>query len=210
MEFMFVFLQYVMIVLKGSIPILLGGTEEPAAHGELASIGGLSPDNCSVHFSSYCILSVCLFRPRICIILCPYPQSFCVLLVATVSDSDICRDPTSGGIVPPSFYTVSELIKIEKDNRILEDGKNDTTPGENGCDIVGQDDGTSPRNDDFDARAAPGNVGFNSPRRRIKRSPSWMDDYVHEAILSDESICLMLNDDPKCFDEAIKQRKFVT
>jgi phenylpyruvate tautomerase len=33
-----------MIVLKGSIPISLGGTEEPAAYGELVSIGGLSPD----------------------------------------------------------------------------------------------------------------------------------------------------------------------
>ncbi|KAF9665300.1 hypothetical protein SADUNF_Sadunf16G0108400 [Salix dunnii] len=37
-------IYYVMIALKGSNPILLGGTEEPAAHGELASIGGLSPD----------------------------------------------------------------------------------------------------------------------------------------------------------------------
>eukprot|EP00258_Populus_trichocarpa_P020448 XP_006388984.1 macrophage migration inhibitory factor homolog [Populus trichocarpa] len=36
--------KYVMIVLKGSIPISLGGTEEPAAYGELVSIGGLSPD----------------------------------------------------------------------------------------------------------------------------------------------------------------------
>ena len=41
---MFVVLQYVMIVLKGSIPISLGGTEEPAAYGELVSIGGLSSD----------------------------------------------------------------------------------------------------------------------------------------------------------------------
>jgi hypothetical protein len=36
--------QYVMIVLKGSIPISFGGTEEPAAYGELVSIGGLNPD----------------------------------------------------------------------------------------------------------------------------------------------------------------------
>lgn len=34
--------QYVMIVLKGSIPIAFGGTEEPAAYGELVSIGGLN------------------------------------------------------------------------------------------------------------------------------------------------------------------------
>ncbi|KAL6133007.1 hypothetical protein ACLB2K_065244 [Fragaria x ananassa] len=35
---------YVMIVLKGSVPISFGGTEQPAAYGELVSIGGLSPD----------------------------------------------------------------------------------------------------------------------------------------------------------------------
>nr|AEJ88264.1 putative macrophage migration inhibitory factor family protein [Wolffia arrhiza] len=34
---------YVMIVLKGSIPISFGGTEQPAAYGELVSIGGLDP-----------------------------------------------------------------------------------------------------------------------------------------------------------------------
>ncbi|KAJ0027989.1 hypothetical protein Pint_34954 [Pistacia integerrima] len=35
---------YVMVVLKGSVPIAFGGTEQPAAYGELVSIGGLSPD----------------------------------------------------------------------------------------------------------------------------------------------------------------------
>ncbi|KAG9139174.1 hypothetical protein Leryth_024667 [Lithospermum erythrorhizon] len=35
---------YVMIVLKGSVPMAFGGTEEPAAYGELVSIGGLNPD----------------------------------------------------------------------------------------------------------------------------------------------------------------------
>ncbi|XP_057801125.1 uncharacterized protein LOC131016446 isoform X1 [Salvia miltiorrhiza] len=35
---------YVMVVLKGSVPISFGGTEQPAAYGELVSIGGLSPD----------------------------------------------------------------------------------------------------------------------------------------------------------------------
>ncbi|WOH08075.1 hypothetical protein DCAR_0727512 [Daucus carota subsp. sativus] len=34
---------YVMIVVKGSVPIAFGGTEQPAAFGELVSIGGLSP-----------------------------------------------------------------------------------------------------------------------------------------------------------------------
>ncbi|GFP92784.1 macrophage migration inhibitory factor homolog [Phtheirospermum japonicum] len=35
---------YVMIVLKGSVPIAFGGTEQPAAYGELVSIGGLTSD----------------------------------------------------------------------------------------------------------------------------------------------------------------------
>lgn len=33
-----------MIVLKGFVPLAFGGTEEPAAYGELVSIGGLNPD----------------------------------------------------------------------------------------------------------------------------------------------------------------------
>ncbi|KAK4766727.1 hypothetical protein SAY87_008369 [Trapa incisa] len=32
---------YVMIVMKGSVPIAFGGTELPAAYGELTSVGGL-------------------------------------------------------------------------------------------------------------------------------------------------------------------------
>ncbi|CAA0830575.1 Tautomerase/MIF superfamily protein [Striga hermonthica] len=35
---------YVMVVLKGSVPIAFGGTEQPAAYGELVSIGGLTSD----------------------------------------------------------------------------------------------------------------------------------------------------------------------
>ncbi|KAK7349747.1 hypothetical protein VNO77_07374 [Canavalia gladiata] len=34
---------YVMVVLKGSVPISFGGTEQPAAYGELVSIGGINP-----------------------------------------------------------------------------------------------------------------------------------------------------------------------
>lgn len=36
-------LQYVMILLNGGVPIAFAGTEEPAAYGELISIGGLGP-----------------------------------------------------------------------------------------------------------------------------------------------------------------------
>ncbi|MED6207571.1 hypothetical protein PIB30_036898 [Stylosanthes scabra] len=39
----FFLLQYVMILLNGSVPIAFAGTEEPAAYGELISIGGLDP-----------------------------------------------------------------------------------------------------------------------------------------------------------------------
>lgn len=35
---------YVMIVLKGSVPVSFGGTEDPAAYGELVSVGGLNAD----------------------------------------------------------------------------------------------------------------------------------------------------------------------
>ncbi|CAK7343740.1 unnamed protein product [Dovyalis caffra] len=80
--------SYVMIVLKGSVPISFGGTEQPAAYGELVSVGGLSSDvnkklsaaiatilesklsmdHCHAHVSSHCILPVCLgpSKPRIC------------------------------------------------------------------------------------------------------------------------------------------------
>ncbi|KAF3438351.1 hypothetical protein FNV43_RR21113 [Rhamnella rubrinervis] len=37
-------MQYVMVVLKGSVPISFGGTEQLAAYGELVSIGGLNTD----------------------------------------------------------------------------------------------------------------------------------------------------------------------
>ncbi|XP_061361668.1 uncharacterized protein LOC133305455 [Gastrolobium bilobum] len=35
--------SYVMILLNGGVPIAFGGTEEPAAYGELISIGGIGP-----------------------------------------------------------------------------------------------------------------------------------------------------------------------
>ncbi len=37
-------LQYVMVILKGGVPMSFGGSEEPTAYGELVSIGGLTPD----------------------------------------------------------------------------------------------------------------------------------------------------------------------
>lgn len=41
--FRFHILQYVMILLNGSVPMAFAGTEEPAAYGELISIGGIGP-----------------------------------------------------------------------------------------------------------------------------------------------------------------------
>ena len=38
MHFFLLILQYVMIVLKGSVPISHGGSEQPAAYGELVFI----------------------------------------------------------------------------------------------------------------------------------------------------------------------------
>ncbi|KAL3644163.1 hypothetical protein CASFOL_012095 [Castilleja foliolosa] len=35
--------SYVMILVNGGVPISFGGTEEPAAYGEIVSIGGLGP-----------------------------------------------------------------------------------------------------------------------------------------------------------------------
>ncbi|XP_062077387.1 uncharacterized protein LOC133782188 isoform X1 [Humulus lupulus] len=35
--------SYVMILMNGGVPIAFAGTEEPAAYGELISIGGLGP-----------------------------------------------------------------------------------------------------------------------------------------------------------------------
>ena len=42
-NFYFSIVQYVMILLNGGVPIEFAGTEEPAAYGELISIGGLGP-----------------------------------------------------------------------------------------------------------------------------------------------------------------------
>eukprot|EP00245_Coleochaete_scutata_P017258 TRINITY_DN8380_c0_g1_i1.p2 TRINITY_DN8380_c0_g1~~TRINITY_DN8380_c0_g1_i1.p2 ORF type:complete len:116 (+),score=26.85 TRINITY_DN8380_c0_g1_i1:114-461(+) len=35
---------YVMVSIKGEVPIVFGGTEEPAAFAQVYSIGGLGPD----------------------------------------------------------------------------------------------------------------------------------------------------------------------
>ena len=43
MPFVLFVFQYMCILVNGGVPIAFGGTEEPAAYGELISIGGLDP-----------------------------------------------------------------------------------------------------------------------------------------------------------------------
>jgi phenylpyruvate tautomerase len=65
---MCVFMQDVMIVLRGSIPISLGGSQEPAAFGELVSIGGLSPEvnkNLSAAIAEILETKLCIPKSRI-------------------------------------------------------------------------------------------------------------------------------------------------
>ncbi|KAB5552211.1 hypothetical protein DKX38_009522 [Salix brachista] len=79
--------SYVMIVLKGSVPIAFGGTEQPAAYGELVSVGGLSGDvNKKLSSAIATILESKLSVPK-------------------------SRDPTLDGMVPPSKSSFSpELL----------------------------------------------------------------------------------------------------
>ncbi|KAJ4807531.1 Macrophage migration inhibitory factor [Rhynchospora pubera] len=57
--------NYVMVVLKGSVPICFGGTEQPAAYGELVSIGGVDPvTNKKISSGIATILSKMLSIPK--------------------------------------------------------------------------------------------------------------------------------------------------
>jgi hypothetical protein len=54
-----------MVVLKGSVPMAFGGTQEPTAYGELVSIGGLNPDvNKKLSAGITSILESKLFVPK--------------------------------------------------------------------------------------------------------------------------------------------------
>lgn len=73
-----------MVVLKGSVPISFGGSEQPAAYGELVSIGGLSPDvnkNLSAAVSS--ILETKLSVPKSRFFLKFYDSEVCVPVLAS-------------------------------------------------------------------------------------------------------------------------------
>lgn len=56
---------YVMVILKGSVPIAFGGSEQPAAYGELVSIGGLNPEtNKKLSAAIASIFETKLFVPK--------------------------------------------------------------------------------------------------------------------------------------------------
>lgn len=58
-------MQYVMVLLRGGVPMSFGGSEEPAAYGELISIGGLGPSvNKSVSAAVAAILESKLSVPK--------------------------------------------------------------------------------------------------------------------------------------------------
>jgi hypothetical protein len=97
---------------------------------------------------------------------------------------------------------------VENDNEI-EGGNDDTVLGEN-VEVLEDEDGdtsgenglAAPEND------TPGENNSSISQGRIKRTPRWMDDYVHGASFPDDSMCFMVHDDPICFDEAVKQKKW--
>jgi phenylpyruvate tautomerase len=54
-----------MVVLKGSVPICFGGTEQPAGYGELISVGGIDPvTNKKISAAIAAILSNMLSIPK--------------------------------------------------------------------------------------------------------------------------------------------------
>lgn len=62
---LYVCAQYVMVVLKGSVPICFGGTQQPAAYGELISVGGIDPvTNNKISAAVATILSEKLYIPK--------------------------------------------------------------------------------------------------------------------------------------------------
>ncbi|CAD6258820.1 unnamed protein product [Miscanthus lutarioriparius] len=65
---------YVMIVLKGSVPMAFGGTQEPAAYGKLVSIGGLNPD---VNKKLSAGIAIIMFSLEFCCLLGPSGTRTC-------------------------------------------------------------------------------------------------------------------------------------
>ncbi|KAG2404593.1 uncharacterized protein HKW66_Vig0115150 [Vigna angularis] len=98
---------YVMIVLKGSVPISFGGNEQPAAYGELVSIGGLNPDvNKKLSAAIATILETKLSVPKSRYFLKFYDTK------ASPSESRICTMvPTLDGM---DLHSDSELLRSKE------------------------------------------------------------------------------------------------
>jgi hypothetical protein len=79
---LFVF-QYMCILVNGGVPIAFGGTEEPAAYGELISIGGLDPTvnaKLSSTIAQIIQTNLHIHSSRFYIKFCDVQVNFCFLL----------------------------------------------------------------------------------------------------------------------------------
>ncbi|KAA0037711.1 Macrophage migration inhibitory factor isogeny [Cucumis melo var. makuwa] len=101
--------SYVMIVLKGSVPMSFGGNEQPAAYGELVSIGGLNPDvNKKLSGAIATILETKLSVPKSRFFLkfydtkaSPSESRVCTVFTCFTPELEI-MDPTLDGMAPLS------------------------------------------------------------------------------------------------------------
>ncbi|BBH06314.1 prenylated RAB acceptor 1.B4 [Prunus dulcis] len=125
---------YVMIVLKGSVPIAFGGTEQPAAYGELVSIGGLNPDvNKKLSAAIAAILETKLSVPKSRFFLKFYDTKASHPTFSSPSKSRICtvfacftpeldhvnKVPTLDGMGPPSKARVTIGAAVHVDWRYI-------------------------------------------------------------------------------------------
>ncbi|KAK6290715.1 hypothetical protein POUND7_002256 [Theobroma cacao] len=98
---------YVMIVLKGSVPMSFGGTEQPAAYGELVSIGGLNPDvNKKLSAAIAAILETKLQVPKSRFFLKFYDTKASYLFFLNRPDDGV---PTLDGMDPPSESVACQI-----------------------------------------------------------------------------------------------------
>uniref|UniRef100_A0A0E0MIQ7 PRA1 family protein n=2 Tax=Oryza punctata TaxID=4537 RepID=A0A0E0MIQ7_ORYPU len=96
---------YVMVVLKGSVPMAFGGTQEPAAYGELVSIGGLNPDvNKKLSAGIASILESKLSIPKGRFYLKFYDSKGAADLLSSVSRASR-RSSTMAAVSPPLLPT---------------------------------------------------------------------------------------------------------
>ncbi|KAK4396073.1 Macrophage migration inhibitory factor [Sesamum angolense] len=101
---------YVMIVLKGSVPMAFGGTEQPAAYGELVSIGGLNSDvNKKLSGAIANILESKLSVPKSRFYLKFYDTKACQIQEYAQCLHALHQVPTLGGMDQPSRFLCANL-----------------------------------------------------------------------------------------------------